>query len=183
MIMTKFEVFRTFAACSIAVLIGNVSPVHAQSSGRAIQTAEAYAQPTDHDNLATMANAVNAQRSAMFAKGDAAGIASLYTQNATYIELLPRLIMMGGRARIEEHFRDLFKAHATELKSSVTSASRIDGDNALVGGDYYIVAKNRKTMGHFVQILRQESGTWKIISHVFARPDPITFEENNEYKG
>jgi hypothetical protein len=58
-----------------------------------------------------------------------------YTPNATYIELLPRLLMMGGRARIEEHFRDLFKAHATELKSSVTSASRIDGDNAL-GGDY-----------------------------------------------
>jgi uncharacterized protein (TIGR02246 family) len=181
--MTKFEMFRIPVVCFLAMSLGNVSPVHAQSPGRVIQTAESYAQPTDNDNLATMANALNAQRSAMFAKGDAAGIASLYTPNATYIELLPRLLMMGGRAGIEEHFRNLFKAHATELKSSVTSASRIDGDNALVGGDYYIIAKNRKTMGHFVQVLRQEGGTWKIISHVFARPDPITVQENNEYKG
>jgi uncharacterized protein (TIGR02246 family) len=181
--MTSFNMLRAFFVPFIAFSIGNVSPIHAQSSGRAIQSAESYAQTTDHDNLATMANAINAQRSAMFSKGDAAGIASLYTPNATYIELLPRLLMMGGRARIEEHFRDLFKAHATELKSSVTSASRIDGDNALVGGDYYIIANNRKTMGHFVQILRQEGGTWKIASHVFARPDPITVQENNEYKG
>ncbi len=181
--MTSFNMLRALVLLFVAFSISNVSPVHAQSSGRVIQSAESYAQPTDHDNLATMANAVNAQRSAMFAKGDAAGVASLYTADATYIELLPRLIMMGGRARIEEHFRDLFKAHATELKSSVTSAARIDGDNALVGGDYYIVAKDRKTMGHFVQILRQEGGTWKIISHVFARPEPITFQENSEYKG
>ncbi len=181
--MTSFNMLRAFVVPFVAFAILDVAPVHAQSSGRVNQSTESYAQPTDHDNLATMANGVNAQRSAMFAKGDAAGVASLYTQDATYIELLPRLIMMGGRARIEEHFRDLFKAHATELKSSVTSAARIDGNNALVGGDYYIVAKDRKTMGHFVQVLRQEGGTWKIISHVFARPEPITLQENSEYKG
>jgi uncharacterized protein (TIGR02246 family) len=182
--MTSVTMLRLLAVPFVAASIINASPVKAQSSRPVMQSGESYAQPADHDKLAEIAVAINARRSDFFAKGDAAGVASLYSPDATYVEIMPRLEMMSGHANIESHFRDLFKAHATELRSTVVSAQRVDNDTQIVGGDYFIVAKNKKTMGHFVQILRREpGGAWKIVSHVFARPEPITFQETADYRG
>lgn len=155
----------------------------AQQLRQVFQPGEAYQQPGVSDMLKETATAVNRQRSELFAKKDAAGIASLYTADATYIELLPRLQMMSGRPQIAQHFRELFAAHGTQLESAVTSAQMIDANTQLVGGDYFIVAGGKKIAGHFVQILRRDAGGWKIASHVFARPEPITVGEEEQYRG
>ena len=90
---------------------------------------------------------------------------------------MPTLKMMNGRAQIENHLRDVLDAGATQLQSVVTYAQPIDNDTELVSGDYYLVVNGKRAEGHFVQMLRREAGTWKIMSHVFARPDPVTPHE------
>lgn len=165
---------------SIAML-GPPLPGMAQQSGRQFQSAEAYPRPTDQDRLREIGNAVNARRSEAFARKDAAAIASVYTADATYIELLPALKVMNGRAQIESHLRDVLNAGTTQLQSAVVTAQMLDRDTEmLVSGDYFLVVKGRKVAGHFVQLLRREAGDWKIVSHAFARPDPVTAHEMSQ---
>jgi hypothetical protein len=52
----------------------------------------------------------------------------------------------------------------------------------MVGGDYYLSARGgQKISGHFFQVLKRDTGTWKIAAQVFARPEPVTAVEGNEY--
>ena len=146
------------------------------------QSGDAYAKPSEQDGLRQIATNINAQRSAFFAKRDAAGIASLYTQDASYTQLLPRLSMMTGHNQIQDHFRELFRANATELQYNVTMAQAVSNDTQVVGGDYFLTAAGKRIAGHFVQTLKLEGGTWKISNHVFARPEPVTMQEVSEYR-
>ena len=105
-----------------------------------------------------------------------------YTADATYVELLPRLEVMKGRARIQQHFHDLMAANANDLATNVTTAEMSGDGTAIVGGDYSLgVAGGKRISGHFFQVLRQEGGTWKIAMQAFARPEPITSIEASEY--
>ena len=181
--MTAPKVPWAALALSFAVLsLAAAPPASAQQAGaQRFQSTPTSPAPTDAaDRLRAEAATVNARRDELFARRDAAGIAAMYTPDAIYVELLPRLEMMEGHARIEEHFRELFDAQATELRYSVTSARMIGPDAALVGGDYVMVANGKRIAGHFVQILRREGSTWKIASHVFARPEPVTVREAHD---
>ena len=172
------------AVLSFAVLsLAHLSPVSAQQTGpKQFQLAQAGAAPTSVDRLRTEAAAVNARRDELFARRDAAGIAAMYTPDATYVELLPRPERMEGHARIEEHFRELFDGNVTELRYEVTNA-RMIGPDAEITGDYVMVAEGKRIAGHFVQILRREGEGWKIASHVFARPEPVTAREVHDIRG
>lgn len=164
-----------------AAIIGYASPGMAQQAGQQFESAEAYARPTDQDKLREIGNTVNARRSEAFARKDAAAIAAVYAADATYIEILPALKVMSGRAQIETHLRDVLNAGTTQLQSTVTNAQMLDRDTEmLVAGDYYLVVKGKTIAGHFVQVLRREAGAWKIVSHIFARPDPVTHHEMSQ---
>ncbi len=177
----------TFSVSLVAALISQTSLGLAQqpqpSRRPPISTRIEDAPATEQDNLRMLATNLNAMRSRYFAKGDATSIANMYTHNAVYTELMPRLSMMNGRKQIENHFRELFAAHATELNSTVTRAEMVDADTQIVGGDYSLVAGGKRTAGHFVQTLKREDGEWRIAVHIFARPEPVTFQELNEYRG
>jgi ketosteroid isomerase-like protein len=185
----------TVSLSLFAALISYTSPGFAQPSQPARQaqnSRQVYpptstriddAAATEQDNLRILASNINAKRSQYFARGDATSIANMYTPTATYIELMPRLSMMNGRGQIENHFRELFSAHVTELNSTVTSAQMVNADTQLVGGDYSLVGNGKRTLGHFVQLLKRDGGEWRISSHIFARPEPVTFEEMNDFKG
>ena len=52
-----------------------------------------------------------------------------------------------------------------------------------VSGDYLVMSgQDERTAGHFIQTLRQEDGVWRIASHVFARPTPLTSTEADLYQ-
>jgi len=84
---------------------------------------------------------------------------------------------MQGRTEIQIQFQELFDANASNLDTTVKDVARTGRDTALVTGGYSPVVSDRLIMGHFLQIIRQESGTWKIAQHVFARPEAITERE------
>lgn len=137
---------------------------------------------TQGDNLRAAAATVNAKRADAYRRKDVAGIAAEYTADATYVELLPRLEVMKGRAQIQQHFHDLMAANANDLATNVTTAEMSGDGTATVGGDYSLgVAGGKRISGHFFQVLRKEGGTWKIAMQAFARPEPITSIEASEY--
>jgi len=145
-------------------------------------SAEMPPQPTDQDNLRLAATNLNTQRSEFYRKGDLAGLTSVYTPDAVYIQLLPRLSVMKGRAQIQQHMRELMDSKARDLVLTVTTAEMTGNDTMMVGGDYYVAVQGgKKVTGHFFQMLRREGGTWKIAMHTFARPEPITPIEAREY--
>jgi len=140
------------------------------------------ASPTQQDNLRTIAANVSEERAQLLRKKDAAGIAALYTPDATFVELLPRLDVMHGRGQIEGHFRDLLAANTSDLMPTVTVAEMAGNGMMIAGGDYALtVGGGKKIYGHFFQTLRQEGRTWKILSESFARPEPVTAVETNQY--
>ena len=166
-----------------------VFPASAQQAGRRVQvpaaypqSGQAYPQPTAQDNLRAIATTLNSERAELFRKKDPAAIAAVYTPDATYVELLPKLQVMQGRADIQRHFEDLLEAGAGRIAFTVTDAKMTPSGTMEVGGDYSIAVRgDKKIAGHFFQIIRQDGGTWKIAMHVFARPEPVTAVEARQY--
>ena len=138
--------------------------------------------PTGADGLRAAATAINAKRAEAYRRKDVAGVGAEYTADAIYVELLPRLDVMKGRAAIQAHFHELMAANANDLTTNVTMAEMVSKDEALVGGDYSLgMAGGKRIAGHFFQVLRQEGGSWKIAMQSFARPEPITPVEASNY--
>jgi ketosteroid isomerase-like protein len=173
---------RTALIPVVAIAIGTVPPVAAQQAQRVPQSYQQnVGQPTEQDNLRTVATNINAQRSEFYRKKDLAGIAALYTEDATYIELMPQFQLMTGRAQVEQHLREIINASATDNVPTVTAVQMGAKGEIVVGGDYYLVVGNKKIGGRFFQVLRNEGGTWKIAMHAFARAQPVTPSEASNY--
>ncbi len=89
---------------------------------------------------------MNAQRGEAFRRKDSAAVAQIYTPDAVYVELLPKLQVMRGRAEIKNHFDELLAAQSSNLTYTVTSAEITGNDTMSAGGDYVL------TVGHNKQI-------------------------------
>ena len=131
------------------------------------------AQQNSTQDLTAAAAAVIAQRSELYNKKDAGGIAAEFTEDATFVELLPRLEVMHGKAEIQKHYQQLFDAGATNFSLKITQVELNGNDTGVMAGDYTVFANAKRITGHWFEILRQEAGTWKTSVHVFARPEPI----------
>ena len=143
----------------VAITIGTALPAAAQ-------------QNTPQD-LKAAAAAIIAQRGELYSKKDAAGIAAEFTADVIYVELLPRLEVMHGKAEIQKHYQQLIDAGATNFALKITQVELNGNDTGVMAGDYTVVANAKTITGHWFEILRQEAGTWKTAVHVFARPEPI----------
>jgi ketosteroid isomerase-like protein len=135
------------------------------------------APPAQRDPLWIAASALNAQRDRFYRTRDLDSLAGLYTRDATYVELLPVLSSMQGQPAIKIHFQELFDANVSRIDTSVGQVMEDGPDTAIVTGDYSLVTKDRAILGHFVQVLHRESGSWKIAEHIFARPELVTESE------
>jgi uncharacterized protein (TIGR02246 family) len=139
---------------------------------------QALPQSANQGEMRAIASNLNAQRSEYYRKGDLNGLTSLYTPDANFIQLAPVYHAWQGRDQIRQHMQELKDAKASDLVLTVTSADMVAPDKMRVGGDYYVVTQGgQKAYGHFTQVLRIDGGTWKIASHTFARPEPITAAE------
>ena len=143
----------------VAITIGTALPAAAQ-------------QNTPQD-LKAAAAAIIAQRGELYSKKDAAGIAEEFTADVIYVELLPRLEVMHGKAEIQKHYQQLIDAGATNFALKITQVELNGNDTGVMAGDYTVVANGKTITGHWFEILRLDAGTWKIAVHVFARPEPI----------
>ena len=131
------------------------------------------AQQNRMQDLTAAAAAVIAERSELYNKKDAGGIAAEFTADATFVELLPILEVMHGKAEIQKHYQQLFDAGATNFSQKITQVELNGNDTGVMAGDYTVFANGKTITGHWFEILRQEAGTWKTTVHVFARPEPI----------
>jgi uncharacterized protein (TIGR02246 family) len=131
------------------------------------------AQQNRLQDLTATAAAVIAERSELYNKKDAGGIAAEFTADATFVELLPILEVMHGKAEIQKHYQQLFDAGATNFSQKITQVELNGNDTGVMAGDYTVFANGKTITGHWFEILRQEAGTWKTAVHVFARPEPI----------
>jgi len=80
---------------------------------------------------------------------------------------------MRGKAEIQQHYQQLFDAGAAGFDQKITQVEFNRAEEAVMAGDYSVVANGKTITGHWFEILRQEAGTWKATVHVFARPNPI----------
>lgn len=133
----------------------------------------AAAQQGTTQALKAKAEAVIAERARFYNQKNAAGIAAEFTADAIFVELLPRLEVMHGKAEIEKHYQQLFDAGATNFDLKITRVELNGDENGVIAGDYSVLANAKTITGHWFEILRQEAGTWKAAVHVFARPEPI----------
>jgi ketosteroid isomerase-like protein len=137
----------------------------------------AAAQQDGTQDFKTAAAAIIVQRTQLYNQKEAAGIAAQFTEDAVFVELLPRLTVVHGKAGIQKHYQQLFDAGAANFNQKITEA---DPDAGVITGDYSVVANGKTITGHWFEILRQEDGTWKATTHVFARPEGI-IEWQNEF--
>ena len=125
---------------------------------------------------------VNMRRSKLYQDHDIPGAASLYTDDADYVELMPSLQILKGRDQIKGHFEELASADAVSIVPTVLQAEQGADGTIFVSGDYFVYMKDdAQVAGHFMQKFRQENGTWRIAMHVFARPDPLTTTDFDKY--
>lgn len=146
--------------------------------------------PQQQQDPVAVAAALNMSRSRLYQQRDTAGVASLYTAEATYVELMPILQVLRGREQIKGHFEELIGASAMDIVPNVRDASRNADGTIFVSGDYVVVSRTSgagpgdtsEVSGHFTQTLRrEEDGEWRIAAHVFARPTPVTSRERDMY--
>jgi uncharacterized protein (TIGR02246 family) len=164
----------------LAGLAGCMSSQHAaQQQGTQIaMLGQAVPESTNERELRRIASDLNNQRAAYYRKGDLVALTSLYTSDATFVELSPEYQSMKGRDQIRQHMQELMNAKATDIVFNVAQAEMAGNDTITVSGDYYVVRQGgQRASGRFTQLLRQDGGTWKIASHSFARPQPITASE------
>ena len=140
----------------------------------------AAAQQSSTQDFETAAAAIIVQRTQLYNQKDAAGIASQFTADAVFVELLPRLTVVHGKAEIQKHYQQLFDAGAANFDQKITEAEPNDSTTGMIAGDYSVVVNGKTITGHWFEILRQEAGTWKATTHIFARPEPI-IEWQNEF--
>jgi ketosteroid isomerase-like protein len=133
----------------------------------------AAAQQNSTQDLKAAAAAIIVQRAQLYNKKDAAGIAAEFTEDAIFVELLPRLEVMHGKVEIQKHYQQLFDAGAANFDLKITQVELNSNETGVMAGDYSVVANDKTITGHWFEILRQEAGTWKAAVHVFARPNPI----------
>ena len=158
-------------------------PAHAQQQGATPAGPGPVVAVSDQQNPSDIAVDLNIRRSRLYQQKDTAGVASLYTMDATYIELMPILQVMKGRDQIKGHLDELLDASAMTIAPTVLSAEKNPDGTIAVSGDYLVVSgQDERNAGHFIQTLRKEDGTWRIASHVFARPTPLTSTEADLYQ-
>jgi len=153
-------------------------PAHAQQNAGSEPVPARAAPATDRQNPNYIAVDLNLRRSQLYRRGDTVGVAALYTEDAAYTELLPMLQVLKGRDQIKGHLDELISASALTIAPTVQSAERNADGTLAVSGDYVVLTgDDTRIIGHFIQTLRQENGEWRIASHTFARPDPLTQAE------
>ena len=106
------------------------------------------AQQIGTQDFKTAAAAIIVQRTKLYNQKDAAGIAAQFTEDAVFVELLPRLTVVHGKAEIQKHYQQLFDAGAANFNQKITEAETEGNTTGVITGDYSVVANGKTITGH-----------------------------------
>jgi ketosteroid isomerase-like protein len=114
-----------------------------------------------HDSLRRELERIGAVYSDSFNRGDAAGIAALFSQGGVHIN------SAGPRTDIEEFYRGLFKLGCNHQESSVDEVWPIGADTAIAIGQFRTTGTTQNgaaidIRGFSAATYVREAGTWKI---------------------
>lgn len=126
---------------------------------------------TTHGNVRPTIEANNAKWVQALGRGDAAGIASLYTPNA---QLLPANgNVVSGQPAIQQFWQG---AISSGFKSVTLNTSEVEscGDTAYEVGKYTVPGEGGKALdtGDYIVIWKQENGQWKLHRDIWTTNKP-----------
>lgn len=103
--------------------------------------------------------------------GDAAGIAAIYTADATV--MAPGLPAIKGRDAIEKFMQDGFAQGATQI-SIATDESFVRGDTSVRRGTYRVTASDGAQVeaGKYVEIWKKDGGKWELSMDIWNSDAP-----------
>ena len=127
------------------------------------------AQQQELQEVMDAANAVSARQSELLSKKDAAGIASLFTQDGLLVMLAPQYEFKPGRDAILKHYQGIIDAGATSITLELKNLELRAKDSVWAAGNYSVTVKDKTIQGNWFRILKGDNGTWKIAMEAFAR--------------
>lgn len=109
-------------------------------------------------------DAANAKWIAAFNKGDAAGVAQLYTEQATVLP--PGAPMAKGRTAVQAVWQGAIKSG---LKNATLKIVQVDqfGNAAREIGEFSLEAPSGKVEGKYVVLWRRIGGNWKLDTDIW----------------
>lgn len=127
-------------------------------------------------------NALSDQWIVAFNQGDAAAVAAFYTEEGKRIP--PNQPMVVGKESIQDWIQTSLDLGIGDLQVTVTEIS-IDGDMAYIIGSYTLTIQPddgdaTSDSGNYVELLKRENGTWKIITDIFNSNMPLPMPEEEE---
>jgi uncharacterized protein (TIGR02246 family) len=105
--------------------------------------------------------------------GDAAGVATLYAEDADYLTQHFITGIIHGRAAIQAYVQRGVDAHYRVVSIQIVSMA-CSGDMAYTVGRYESSNAGQKAMGVNLVVVRKINGRWLIVAHEAAVPDPAT---------
>ena len=138
----RFWIMSAFAAVSFA------TPVSAQQADLRQQIEQIVAAYTGHFN-----------------KGDAAGVAGLYTKDGILVTPSAKIVK-NGQQEITEHNQALMKLGYNHDEGTIDQVSPLGNDEAISVGEYHFTGQGQngpiKSDGHWTALYVREGGQWKI---------------------
>jgi uncharacterized protein (TIGR02246 family) len=138
----RFWIMSAFAAGSFA------TPVFAQQADLRQQIEQIVAAYTGNFN-----------------KGDAAGVAGLYTKDGILVTPSAKIVK-NGQQEITEHNQALMKLGYNHDEGTIDQVSPLGNDEAISVGEYHFTGQGQngpiKSDGHWTALYVREGGQWKI---------------------
>lgn len=163
--MKKIVFLSVVLICAVAAR-SQENPANVQSAAMAPR---ACADASD----ATAIRQIAEQWKNAYNSGDAAGVASLYAENADYLTQHFITGIIHGRAAIHAYVQRGVDAHY-HIDSIRIISMGCSGDIAYTVGRYESTNAGQKAMGVNLVVVRKINGRWLIVAHEAAVPDPAT---------
>jgi uncharacterized protein (TIGR02246 family) len=109
-------------------------------------------------------------------KGDAAGVAGVFTKDGVLISQSPESAVKSCTQAIVQRYEGLFKSGFTKMDTRVGQVAQLGDDVAIAWGEYQFTGRGQKIGGTWSATYVRETGTWKcrLLNAIPKPPAPAT---------
>ena len=114
-----------------------------------------------------------------FNKGDAAGVAGIFTKDGVLISQSPEGAVKSGTQAIVQRYEGLFKSGFTKMDTKVGQVAQLGDDVAIAWGEYQFTGRVQgsatKIDGTWSATYVRDTGAWKCrLLNAIPKPAPVT---------